>query len=428
MFVKQKRGVLMQPDYSDVPHDQILCIDMKSFYASIELVKRKIHPLKGYLAVIGDKKRKGSVVLAASAALKKKYGIKTADRLYQIPNKDEIILAEANMELYLELSMAITEIFHSYLPLEAIHIYSIDEAWLKLNGSQKKYGSPSELAVKIKKDIWNKYKLPCSMGLGPNMFMAKVAMDNEGKKTGFCHWKYSDIPDKLWPLDLSDCWGIGRQIEKKLNKIGVYTIGELAHLPLSYLENKFGIMGNQLYYHAWGIDYSEVEGHFNDQKKSIGRGITLYSDYTDFEAIKTVIFNLAEEIGKRLRKNNLKAKTVSLALGYSKTKNKKGFSRQLSLEKATDLTRDIYQTAVVILNEYYQGEKVRKISLNLSKFEKANYQQLNLFKNDFKRKEINRLRDQLAEKMGKDVLYYARNLKKGNVKERIENTIGGHKK
>ena len=76
----------MQPDYSDVPADQILCVEMKSFYASIELVRRKIHPLKGFLAVIGDKNRKGSVVLAASAALKKKYGIKTADRLFQFPN------------------------------------------------------------------------------------------------------------------------------------------------------------------------------------------------------------------------------------------------------------------------------------------------------------------------------------------------------
>ena len=418
----------MQPDYSDAPSDQILCVDMKSFYASIELVRGKIHPLKGYLAVIGDKNRKGSVVLAASSALKKKYGIKTADRLFQIPDRDEIILAEANMGLYLDISMKITKIFNSYLPLEVIHIYSIDEAWLKLNGSQKKYGDPFELAIKIKKEIWEKYKIPCSMGIGPNMFMAKVAMDNEGKKTGLCRWNYCDIPDKLWPLELSNCWGIGSRTKKKLNKIGVYTVGELAQLPLKYLENKFGIIGNQLYYHAWGIDYSEVEGHFNDLKKAVGRGITLYNDYTEIETIKTVIFNLAEEVGKRVRKNNLKGRTVSLALGYSKQEIKNGFSRQLSLEKETDMTKDIFQTAVVILNKHYKGEKVRKISLYLTNFTESDYRQLNLFRNDLKRAEIDKIRDQLAQKMGKDVLYYARNLEKGNVKERIENTIGGHKK
>lgn len=425
---KKFEGDKVKIDYKDAPLDKILCVDMKSFYASIELVRKKIHPLKGYLAVIGDKKRNASVVLAASTALKKKYGIKTADRLFQIPNREEIILVEANMELYLEVSMKITELFHSYLPLEAIHIYSIDEAWLKLNGSQKKYGNPIELAVKIKKEIWQKYKLPCSMGIGPNMFMAKVAMDNEGKKTGLCQWTYSDISDKLWPLELSKCWGIGNRTKKKLNKIGVYTVGELAHLPLKYLEKKFGIIGNQLYYHAWGIDYSEVEGHFNDNKKSVGRGITLYSDYSDIEAIKTVIFNLAEEVGKRMRKNNLKAKTVSLAVSYSKKENKSGFSRQLSLEKGTDMTKYIFKTAVKILNKHYEGQRIRKISLYLSNFSKSDYRQLNLFRNDLKRVKINHIRDQLSQKMGKDVIYYARNLEKGNIKKRIESTIGGHKK
>ncbi|MFP4020438.1 MAG: DNA polymerase thumb domain-containing protein, partial [Halanaerobium sp.] len=266
------------------------------------------------------------------------------------------------------------------------------------------------------------------MGIGPNMFMAKVAMDNEGKKTGLCRWNYSDIQDKLWPLALSDCWGIGSRTEKKLNKIGVYTVGELAQLPLDYLENKFGIIGNQLYYHAWGIDYSEVEGHFADRKKAVGRGITLYRDYTEIEEIKTVIFNLAEEVSKRVRQNNLKGKTVSLSLSYSKKENEKGFSRQFSLEKRTDMTGDIYQAAVAILNKHYQGAEVRKVSLYLTKFIESDYRQLNLFDNDLKKSEINQLRDQLARKMGKDVLYYARNLEKGNIKDRIESTIGGHHK
>ncbi|WP_234978105.1 DinB/UmuC family translesion DNA polymerase [Halanaerobium kushneri] len=338
------------------------------------------------------------------------------------------MLAEANMKLYLDISMKITEIFNSYLPLEAIHIYSIDEAWLKLNGSRLKYGDPLMLAEKIRKEIWSKYGLPCSMGIGPNMFMAKVAMDNEGKEIGLCHWDYSDIPEKLWPLKLSDCWGIGSKTEKKLNKIGVYRVGELAHLPLEYLEKNFGILGNQLYYHAWGIDYSEVEGHFDDQKKAVGRGITLYRDYNILEEIKTVVFNLAEEISKRVRQNNLKGKTVSLSLRYSKCEDKKGFSRQLTLEKRTVMTDDIYQAAVIILNKHYQGEKVRKISLYLTKFTENDYQQLNLFENNLKKVKINQLRDQLACKMGKDVLYYARNLEKGNIKARIENTIGGHHK
>jgi DNA polymerase V len=418
----------MQPDYSDAPNDNILCIDMKSFYASIESVKRGLHPLKSYLAVVGDKKRSGSVVLAASTALKEKYGIKTGSRLYEIPDNEEIIIAEANMQLYLDTSMQITELFNSYLPLDAIHIYSIDEAWLNLNGTSAKYGTPETTAKKIKKDIWDKFHLLCSMGIAPNMFLAKVAMDIEGKKTGLTTWKYEDVPDKLWPLKLSKCWGIGSRIEKKLNTVGVYNIGQLAHLPLDYLENKFGIMGNQLYYHAWGIDYSKLEGHYNDRPKNIGRGITLLRDYNNPEEIKTVIFNLAEEVAKRVRKNALSGKTVSLSIGYSKNENSAGFSRQSTLEKASILTEDIYQAAVSLFEKHYKGETVRKVSLSLGNFTENEKTQLNLFDDNYKKVKISRVRDELAGKMGHDVLYYARNLSSGSIKKKIDSTIGGHKK
>jgi len=418
----------MKPDYSTAPNDDILCVDMKSFYASIETVKRELHPLKSYLAVVGDKKRSGSVVLAASSALKEKYGIKTGSRLYEIPDNDEIIIAEANMQLYIDISMQITELFSSYVPLDALHIYSIDEAWLKLNGTEKKYGSPLNTAAKMKKEIWDRFSLPCSMGIAPNMFLAKAAMDIEGKKKGLCRWDYKDVPKKLWPLKLSKSWGIGSRTEKKLNSIGVYTIGELAKLPLSYLENKFGIMGNQLYYHAWGIDYSKLEGHYDELPKNLGRGITLLRDYDDPEEVKTVIFNLSEVAAKRSRKRGLKGRTISLSIGYSKTERKAGFSRRMTIERPTSLTEDVYTAAVQIFRKHYSGETVRKVSLSLGNFSFNKEAQLNLFKKNYKKIEINKLRDSLEEKMGRDVLYYARNLSSGSIKEKIESTIGGHKK
>lgn len=205
----------------NLPNENILCIDMKSFYASVEAVERGLDPLKVPLVVVGDKKRKGAVVLAASPMMKKKYNITTADRLYQIP----------------------------------------------------------------------------------------------------------DIPNKLWPLSLKDCWGIGNRLVEKLNKVGLQTLGDVAHFSLEYLENKFGIMGNQLYYHAWGVDLSKVEGHYLDKSKSIGRGITLYEDYCKIETIKTVIFDLSEVVAKRARENKVAGKTISLGLGYSRNESNKGFNR-----------------------------------------------------------------------------------------------------
>ncbi|MCC3143947.1 UV damage repair protein UvrX [Halanaerobium sp. Z-7514] len=418
----------MKIDYKNAPNDNILCVDMKAFYASIELIKRNLNPLEAHLAVVGDKKRKGSVVLATSTALKEKYGIHTGSRLFEIPQHDEIIIAEANMQLYLDISMEITKLFNSFVPLNSIHIYSIDEAWLNLNGTEKKYGGSLTTAKKIKQKIWDKFSLLCSMAVAPNMFLAKVAMDIEGKKVGLCKWDYSDVKTKLWPIKLSKCWGIGKKTEKKLNSIGIFKVGELAKLPLSYLENKFGIIGNQLYYHAWGIDYSKLEGHYQDNRHNIGRGITLLRDYNDLEEIKTVIFNLAEEVAKRARHNNLRAKTIKLSLSFSYQESEKGFSRQTTIKKATNLSQDIFAAAIFLLQKYYRGETLRKVTLSLGNFSNNSYRQLKLFGSDEKKIKINQIRDQLEKQLGHDALFYARNIQKGSVKNKIDNTIGGHKK
>src|SRR6056297_2283694 len=420
--IKLKSG-----DYDTLPRQNILCVDMQSFFTSVEAVSRGLDPVECPLAVLGDTKRGRSVVLAASPALKKKYSIKAADRFYQIPDDPNIKLVEARMGLYIKVSLEITRIFNNYVPLDAIHVYSIDESWLKLDGTERLFGNKWEVAKKIKKDLLENYGLNCSMALGPNMFLSKVAMDNEGKKKGLVEWKYQDVEDKLWSLPLKKCWGIGSQLAKHFNKIGVKTVGDLAHLPLEYLENKFGVMGTQLYYHAWGVDLSKVEGHYQDERKNLGRGITLYSDYTDVEKIKTVIFELAEEVGKRARSRNLTGKTISLGLIYSKEELESGFHRQKTIDVYTNLSSDIYDTAVILLNKHYRGQAVRKVRVSLGNFSNKANLQLNIFNNKSDEIRLLKIKDQLQDKYGYQALYYGRSLKPGSIKERIKTTIGGHK-
>jgi len=414
-------------DYDSLPSHNILCVDMQSFFASIEAVARGLDPVETPLAVLGDKKRNGSVILAASPALKKKYSIKTADRFYQIPDDPEIKLVEARMGLYVRISLEITKLFNKYVPLNAIHVYSIDESWLKLDGTERLFGDKWKVSKMIKKDLLENYGLNCSMALGPNMFLSKVAMDNEGKKKGLVEWKYQDVEDKLWSLPLKKCWGIGSQISRHFKGMGVKTVGDLAHLPLDYLENKFGIMGTQLYYHAWGVDLSTVEGHYLDERKNLGRGITLYSDYKDIKKIKTVIFELAEEVGKRARSRNLTGKTISLGLIYSKEELESGFHRQKTIDVYTNLSSDIYDTAVILLNEHYRGQAVRKVRVSLGNFSNKANLQLNIFNNKSDEIRLMKIKDQLQDKYGYQALYYGRSLKPGSIKERIKTTIGGHK-
>ena len=416
----------MEIDYEELPDNKILCVDMRSFYASVEAVEHGWNPLEVCLAVVGDKNRSGSVVLAASPALKEKYNIKTGSRLYEIPQKKEIKIVEARMGLYLQRSLEITLLFRDFVPLDAIHVYSIDESWLKLAGTERLYGDKMQVARMIRERIEKEFTLPCSMGIGPNMFLAKVAMDIEGKRKGLVEWSYADVKEKLWPAPVEKCWGIGKRMSRWFKKMGVYTVGDIARLPLEFLEDRFGIMGNQLYYHAWGVDLSKLEGHYNDPRKAIGRGITLFKDYNNEEEIKTVIFDLAEEVGKRARDSNLAGKTVILGIGYSKREKEPGFHLQRTVEAYTNLTSDIYRLALELFAENYQGQAVRKISLALGNLTSSRDLQLNLFTDQSKEIKLARIKDRLENKYGYKALFFGKSLRSGSVRERIKTTIGGH--
>lgn len=413
-------------DYSQLPRNKILCVDMKSFFASIEAVDRGLDPLKTCLAVVGDKSRSGAVVLAASPALKKKYGIKTGNRLFEIPAAADIMIVDARMGLYLKRSLEITLLFREFVPLNAIHVYSIDESWLKLDGLERLSGDQWQLASLIKKELLKRFGLPSSMGLGPNMFLAKVAMDIEGKKKGLVEWSYEDVPRKLWPVKLEDCWGIGKRLARSFRRLGVTTVGELAHLPLNYLEKKFGIMGHQLYYHAWGVDLSRLEGHYDDKHKSMGRGITLFRDYSDPEEIKTVIFELAEEAARRARASNLVGKTIYLGVGYSRGEKGGGFQTQRTINYYTNSTSDIYGVAQELFTENYQGQRVRRVSVALANLTSDSALQLNLFSDKITEIRLNKVKDFLEDRFGHKALFYGKSLRDGSVRERIKTTIGGH--
>ncbi|MFW6007574.1 MAG: DNA polymerase thumb domain-containing protein, partial [Halanaerobiales bacterium] len=325
-------------------------------------------------------------------------------------------------------SLQITELLNQFVPLQDLHIYSVDEAWLKLDGVERIFGDKWEIARKIKKKILKKYSLPCSMGIGPNMFLAKVAMDIEGKKKGLVEWTYEDVPEKLWPVQLSECWGIGTRLERRLNRIGVETVGELAHLPEDYLEKRFGIMGTQLYNHAWGVDLSRVEGDYEPEPRNLGRGITLYSDYKSVEKIKIVIFELCEEVAKRTREHNLLGKTISLGITYSHEELAGGFRVQRTLPEYTNLIFDIYNICLELFKENYEGQVVRKVQVSLGNFVTDSSFQLNLFKDKAKKVKLARVKDYIENRYGAEAIFYGKSLKDGSIRRRIVKNIGGHKR
>lgn len=417
-------------DYSTIPQKKILCVDMKSFYASCSAVMLGLDPLECYLAVVGGKERQGSVVLAASPKLKKEFGIKTGSRRFEIPDDPRIHIEDPKMATYLRVSLEITRVFHRYVPKEAIHTYSVDESFIQVDGAFKLWGDAHTIARKIKDDIDREFQLPCAIGIGPNMLIAKLCLDLEAKKHGIMEWTYEDIPEKLWPITpLREMWGIGRKVEKTLNSMGIFTVGQLARYDLEKLEKKFGVMGNQLYYHAWGVDFSEVGAPIMKGQISFGKSQILLRDYKDKDEIKHVILEMCEEVARRARLRRKAGRTISFGLGYSKDEFGGGFYRSRSIDQPTNVTMEIYEVCLELLEEHYDGKTVRQIMISLGNIVDDKEFQLNLFDpNGWKKRELGYVVDRIRGKYGPGSLLRAVSYTgAGTARERAK-LVGGHKR
>lgn len=416
-------------DYSLYPRNDVLCIDMRSFYASVEAVKLGLDPMKVMLAVVGDVSRPGSIVLAASPQLKEKYGISNVSRFFELPNDPNIHIINANMASYLHVSVEITKMLMNYAPTEAIHPYSIDEIWLTVNGLEKLFGTPWQIAQLIKEDILNQFGLTCSIGIGDNKFLAKVVMDIHAKKVGIAECRYEDVEAKLWPSPVEDIWGIGSRMKENLNRMGIINLGQLARTKCSTLKSRFGIMGEQLYWHAWGVDLSPVFGHFiKTEQKGFSHGISLLRDYSKEEAI-ICILDLCEEVCRRARTANKTGRTIHLSLGYSNASNRSaaGFNRSRSISTPTNMTMDVYRVCLSLFHNHYNGkDQIRRVHVSLDHLSEAGETQLDLFADRSKEEDLSYVMDAIRDKYGSTAILRATSYTDAGIALDRSKKIGGH--
>ena len=416
-------------DYSKFPNRQIACIDMMSFYASCMASLHNLDVRTDPIAVVGNLQHKGSIVLAASPAMKKIFRIKTGNRLFEIPNHPQIRLFEPKMSYFLDMSMSITRILHKYVPADAIHVYSVDESFIDLTGTERLWGDPALTVRKIQHEISETLNLPSTAGMGPNMLMAKLALDLEAKKKGFAKWSYDDVQTKLWPVSpLSEMWGIGRQSEKSLNNMGMFSVGDLANADLNRLEKKFGIMGNQLYHHAWGIDLSEVGAPMPEGQVSYGKSQILMRDYNKREEVNAVLLEMCEDVARRVREKQQAGRTISLGIGYSKNAFGEGFQRSRTIGEATNDTMQIYSVCKELMNENYNQQAVRQISVSVTKLEDEQSMQLNLFDDQkWERRKLAGVMDEIRTRYGSTALLRAVSLTEAGTAIKRSKLVGGHK-
>src|SRR5690625_120147 len=415
-------------DYSIFPRNDVLCIDIRSFYASVEAVRLGLDPMRVMLAVVGDPNRRGSIVLAASPMLKQRYGISNVSRFFELPNDPNIYIVKARMADYVKSSVDITKLLMTYVPNEAIHVYSIDETWVTVNGIQKRFGNRWQIASQIKEDIFTEFGLTCSIGIGDNKLLAKLVMDLHATQEGISECTYEDVETKLWPFPVEKIWGIGGRMKKNLNRMGIITLGQLARTDLHKLKRHFGIMGEQLYWHAWGIDLSPVYGDFlNTEQKGFGHGITLLRDYSK-EEIKTCILELCEEVCRRARSAKKVGRTISLGISYS-SPNKGGFSRSKSIDYPTNITKNMYDICMQLFWKFYDKKSaIRRVYVSLDNLSNGDHIQLSLFEYENKENAINMVMDEIRDKYGPTAILRASSYLDAGITLERSKKIGGHYK
>lgn len=410
----------------------ILCIDLKSFYASVECAIRGLDPFTTPLVVADSGRGGGSIVLAVTPYLKSK-GIPSRCRIFEIPKDLDIIFAKPRMQTYLEYSSMVVQVYLEFISDEDLYIYSVDEAFLDVTSYLKLYNiTDVELAKKILKRIEEKLKLYATCGIGPNMLMSKLALDIESKKSPdfIAKWTYDDIPSKLWTVQpLSKMWGIGARMESNLNALGLYSIGDIAAYEVTKLKRLYGILGEELFYHTHGIDMSMIKDKvtLRGKPKSFGVGQVLFKNYNADEMM-TIILEMTDDVTRRMRMSKKKARTIALSIGYSK-EYQSGFSRQVTLEQPTHNESIIYKTCLEIFDAFYEGYPMRTVSIGLSNLSDNKTYQYSLFEDALaleKEYQLQSTIDQIKLKFGKNsATRLASELEHATAKMRNKQ-IGGH--
>ena len=363
----------------------IMCIDLKSFFASCECIDRGLDPFKVPLVVANKKQGNGAITLAVTPALKKQ-GVPSRVRLFDIPPNIKYEIVPPRMKLYIEKSKEVVNIYLDYVAPEDLHIYSVDECFLDVTDYLKLYKKNDyELAEEILKTIERKTGLTATCGIGPNLLLAKVAMDTEAKKykNGIAKWTYEDIPEKLWPITpLSKMWGIGPRMEKNLNNLNIYTIRELAHYNKNVLKDKFGVMGLELWNHANGIDTSKISDFkVSPKDKSYSHSQVLFKDYNETN-VKLII-----------------------------------------------ASKEITNICFLIFDRYYNNLPIRKVSISCGGLTKKSGVQLNLFDSiEEKNNEVkvNTAIDEIKARFGKNSIVKASSLLPDSTAIERNKKIGGH--
>lgn len=340
----------------------IFHLDMDHFYTAVE---ERGHPeLKGKPVIVGadPMEGKGRGVVSTSNYEARKFGVRSGmpiSRAWRLCPQG--VYLPVNMTLYVRVSNEIMDILRRYT--EKFEQWGIDEAFLDVTSKVGDYAEAEALARQIKKEIFEREGLTCSIGISGNKLLAKIASDVQ-KPDGLTIVREEEAEKFLSPLPVRKLLGVGRKTGQFLESIGVRTIGDLARYDPTVLVERFGVVGTALYLMAHGIDRSEVEER--SQIKSIGRDVTFQEDTTDFDYVLKALDALAEDVYQEFSEQQFRFKTVTVRVRYE---NFETHTHSKTLPFVTDRSQDLKKTARELIQPYLRADlKIRLIGVRASNF------------------------------------------------------------
>lgn len=445
-----------------------IAIDLKSFYASVECVERGLDPLKARLVVADESRTDKTICLAVSPALKA-LGIPGRARLYEVKQKArDFIIAKPRMAFYISYSTRIYNIYLRYIAEEDMHVYSIDEVFIDATPYLKNYKCTArELATKIVKEVFAETGITATVGIGTNMYLAKVAMDIVAKHTEpdedvvrIAELNEMSYRQRLWEhRPLTDFWRVGKGYARRLESVGLRTMGDIAlcsEKDEDCLYKMFGVNAELLIDHAWGWEPCEIRDirEYRPTNNSFSSGQVLKEPYSYDKAL-VVAIEMAEEVGLHLLRKGLVTDQVVLTVGYDKMSLEKGYTGETKLDfygrevpkhahgtynlkKYSALNSQIVEAVKNLFEKYVNKDLlVRRINIDvnhvlLEKDAKKKLRQLELFdevneEDDLKEKRANEAMLVIKKKYGKNAILKGINFEEGATGRERNAQIGGHK-
>lgn len=413
-----------------------ICIDLKSYYASVECVKRGLDPMTARLVVADPARGSGTICLAVSPALKA-LGVRNRCRVFEIPENIDYVMATPQMRRYIEVSAQIVATYLRHVSMEDVHVYSVDECfidvtpYLSLNNM-----SAIAFARRLKDAVMEETGIPSTCGIGPNLFLCKVALDIEAKHApdGIALMDENIFKERIWHhRPITDVWGIGRGISARLAHHGIFDLFDITQADPELLRAEFGVNADLLIDHAWGQEPCTIRQikEYVPRGSSINSGQVLMRDYTKKEAL-VILQEMIDEVLFQLLERHAVCSRVSVMVGYSYSSDSTSRSSAMRKLDAPTSRRSIIVPAMKRLYDEVADARrgVRRLSVGVSDLAHEDEESIDLLTNmeELRReKSLMRAVGNARERFGRDAVMRGTSLLDCATARERAHQIGGHR-